>query len=74
MRRPEVQHDDVVADPHDHPHVVLDEQHGEVVLVAQLEQQLGELADLRVVQAAGRLVEQAAATAARRARGPARLA
>ena len=54
---PEVEHDDLVRDPHHHRHVVLDEQDREPVVVADLLDQLAELVDLGVGQAAGRLVE-----------------
>ena len=49
---------DALGDPHHEPHVVLDEEHGEVEVVAHLRDERAELRDLLVVEAAGRLVEQ----------------
>ena len=53
----EVEHDDLVGDAHHHRHVVLDEQHRQLELVAQPPDQLRQLVDLGVGQPAGRLVE-----------------
>src|SRR5437016_4641137 len=47
-----------IADRHDHVHVMLDEQHGELALVADAADQAAEVFDLDVIEAAGRLVEQ----------------
>ena len=54
----EVEHDDLVGDRHDHRHVVLDEQHAEVELVAHRPDQLAELVDLGVREPGRGLVEQ----------------
>src|SRR4249919_2611391 len=54
----EVEDVDALGHRHDEVHVVLDEQDRERVVGAQPPDQLPELADLLVVQAAGRLVEQ----------------
>ena len=48
----------VVGDAHDEVHVVLDEEHGELEVVADLLDEDPELGDLLVVQPAGRLVEE----------------
>ena len=48
----------MVGHAHDEGHVVLDEEDRELELVADPAHELAELADLLVVQAAGRLVEQ----------------
>ena len=48
----------MVGDAHDEAHVVLDEQHGQLVVRRGRADELAELADLLVVEAAGRLVEQ----------------
>ena len=71
---PEVEHDDLVGDRHDHRHVVLDEQHAEVELVADRPDQLAELVDLGVGEAGRGLVEQQQPRAAPRARGRSRCA
>ena len=52
-----VEHDDVVGDPHDDAHVVLDQQHRDAVLVADEAQQLVQLGGFARVEAGGRLVE-----------------
>src|SRR5580765_3028190 len=57
-RAPEVEHVDTVADRHHEVHVVLDEQHGQVEVLAHLADHIRELSDILVVQPAGRLVEQ----------------
>ena len=49
---------DVVGDPHDEVHVVLDEEHGELEVVADLLDEHAELRHLLVVQPARRLVEE----------------
>src|SRR5262245_40878358 len=54
----EVEHVHAVRDRHHEVHVVLDEEDREVVLLADPSDQAGELPDLLVVQAAGRLVEE----------------
>ncbi len=52
-----VEHDDMVGDLHHHRHVVLDQQDGGAVLLADREQQRVELEALARVEAGGRLVE-----------------
>ena len=54
----EVQDVDVLGDAHHEVHVVLDEQHRQLVVVADLADEAPELLDLLVVQAAGGLVQQ----------------
>src|SRR5918994_2107403 len=54
----EVEHVHVVGDAHDEVHVVLDEQHGQLPVLADLLDETAELLDLLVVQPAGGLVEQ----------------
>ena len=53
-----VEHGDLLGDAHDDLHVVLDEQDREVLLVAQLAHEVGQLRGLLRVHAGGRLVEQ----------------
>ena len=57
-RAAEVQHVDVVRDAHDEIHVVLDQHHGELQVVAQRADERRELVDLLVVEPARWLVEQ----------------
>ena len=57
-RHPEVEHEDAVGDLHDHPHVVLDEQHRQLALAAQAAHQPRDLGALGGVHAGDRLVEQ----------------
>ena len=57
-RHAEVEHEDAVGDLHDHPHVVLDEQHSELALAAQAAHERGDLGALGGVHAGDRLVEQ----------------
>ena len=54
----EIERDDLVRDRHHQVHVMLDQQHGDLPLVAHPADQGAELADLLVVEPAGRLVEQ----------------
>src|SRR5437764_14789609 len=54
----EVQDDDAVRDAHDQVHVVLHDQQRQVQLVVDAADQLAQLGDLVVVQAAGGLVQQ----------------
>src|SRR6476646_2283922 len=54
----EVEHVHAVADRHHQLHVVFDEQDRKVEVVAKSADHFGELADLLVVEPAGRLVEQ----------------
>ena len=53
-----VQHGDAVADAHDDPHVVLDEQNGDPKVVAQPRNQRRHLGGLSRVHSRRRLVEQ----------------
>ena len=53
-----VEHRDPVADAHDHPHVVLDEQDRDAQLPADAGDEVGHLAGLDRVHAGRRLVEQ----------------
>ena len=55
---PKFERDDVVGDRHHQAHVMLDQQHRDVALVADAADQVAEHVDLFVVEAAGRLVEQ----------------
>ena len=55
---PEVEHDDLVGDAHHQLHVVLDEQHGEPVPIAEVADRVAELVDLGVGEPGRRLVEQ----------------
>ena len=55
---PEAQDVDVVGDAHDEVHVVLDEENGELEVVADLLDEGAELGDLLVVQPARGLVEE----------------
>ena len=71
-RAPEVEHRDLVAQPHHEPHVVLDEHHRQVVGVAELAHERHQLVDLAVGEAGGRLVEQQQRRARRPRPGPAR--
>ena len=68
----EVEHVHVVGDAHDEVHVVLDEEHGQLAVVADLPDEAAELLDLLVVEPARRLVEQQQLRLRRRARGRAR--
>ena len=68
----EIERDDLVGDRHHQVHVVLDEQHGDLALVAHPADERAQFADLLVVEAAGRLVEQQQLRLRRRARAPAR--
>ena len=54
----EIQRDDVVGDRHHETHVMLDQQHGDVAVVADAADQVAEHVDFLVVEAAGGLVEQ----------------
>ena len=54
----EIERDDLVGNRHHQVHVMLDEQHRDLALVADAPDQRAELADLAVVEPAGRLVEQ----------------
>src|SRR5439155_141084 len=54
----EVEHDDLVRDLHDEPHVVLHEQHGHAARVADRAEELRERGHFLVVQAAGGLVHE----------------
>ena len=54
----EVEHVHGLRDAHDEPHVVLDEQHGQVEPLAELEEEVAERRHLLVAEPAGRLVEQ----------------
>src|SRR5919197_3817313 len=54
---PEVENVHVVADRHDEVHVVLNEQHGQVEVVAQLADDAHKLRHLLVVEPSGRLVQ-----------------
>ena len=56
--RPKLRTVMLVAEPHHQAHVVLDEHHGQVVVVAQLAHERHQLVDLAVGQSGGRLVEQ----------------
>jgi hypothetical protein len=55
---PEIERHDLVADRHDEMHVMLDQQHGDAPLVADAADQVAQLPDFAVVEAARRLVEQ----------------
>jgi hypothetical protein len=55
---PVVEHADPVGDPHDDAHVVLDEEHRQLLLHAQLGDEVGELGGLLRVHAGRRLVEE----------------
>ena len=54
----EIQRDHVVGDRHHQPHVMLDQQHGDIAVVANPADQVAEDVDFLMVEAAGRLVEQ----------------
>ncbi len=54
----EIEHHDFVADRHDEIHVMLDQEHGDVVLVANSSDQATKTLDLVVIEAAGRLIQQ----------------
>ena len=53
-----VEDGDPVADAHDHPHVVLDEQDRQAELAPEAPDEVGHLARLAAVHAGGRLVEE----------------
>ena len=54
----EIQRDHVVGDRHHEPHVMFDQQHGHLALVADAADQVAQHVDLLVVEAAGGLVQQ----------------
>src|SRR5690606_42165150 len=54
----EVQADDAVAGAHHESHVVLDDDHGDVEVLADRLEPAGELVDLAVAEAVDRLVQQ----------------
>ena len=53
-----VERDDLVGDPHDKVHVMLDEQHRDAAAVADGADFLAQPVDFRVIEPAGRFVEQ----------------
>ena len=57
-RAAEVEDVNVVGDAHDEVHVVLDEEHGQLQVVAQAADEAAKLFDLLVIQAACRLVQK----------------
>ncbi len=54
----EIERDHVVGDRHHQSHVMFDQQHGHVALVANAADQVAEHVDFLVVEAAGGFVEQ----------------
>ena len=70
----EVHHVHVVGDPHHEVHVVLDEEHGQLPVVADLLDEAAELVHLLVVEPAGGLVEEQQLRLRRRGRARARRA
>ena len=52
-----IEHDDAVGDAHHHAHVVLDQQDGQRMLLADFEEQLVQLGGLAGVKPGGGLVE-----------------
>src|SRR3546814_9378327 len=52
-----IQHDDVVGDFHDHAHVMLDQQHAALMLVAAATQQRVQLGGFPRIEARGQVVE-----------------
>ncbi len=55
---PEIERHDVIGDRHDEAHVMLDQQHGHVALVADAADQVAEHIDFFMIEAAGGFVEQ----------------
>src|SRR5262249_4585542 len=54
----EIEHHDLVAGRHDEIHVMLDQQYGDVALVADSSDQAAKTLDLVVIETAGRLIQQ----------------
>ena len=54
----EIQHRDALADAHDQAHVMLDQQHSDVELIADAADGLGQLSGFRGVHTRGRLIQQ----------------
>ena len=52
-----VEHDDVVGDVHHHAHVMLDQQYGDPVVVAQVADDVAQGVGLGRVEAGGRFVQ-----------------